>query len=223
MNRPLPFDLAPRPAFGREDLLPGASNAGALAWIERWPDWPAPGLALVGPEGSGKSHLAAIWARRAGAVALAGATLAADPTPALGAARAALVEDVDRFLPGRPLLHLHNLIAERGGSLLLTAREPPARWPVALADLRSRLATYAVATLGAPDDALLAAVLVKLFADRQLRPAPDLVTFLVPRLERSFASLARTVEILDGAALAQRRAITVPLARAALARAGLVD
>ena len=222
MTRPLPFDLAPRPALGREDFLAGTSNAEALAWIERWPAWTGPGLALVGPAGSGKTHLAAIWRARAGAVVVDRAALAADVADALGAARHALLEDADRAVAERPLLHLHNLVVERGGNLLLTAREAPSRWAIALPDLRSRLGALPVATLGPPDDALLAAVLVKLFADRQLRPAPDLVAFLVPRLERSFAALGRAVGVLDEAALAEQRAITVPWARDALTRAGLI-
>src|SRR5262249_20691012 len=133
----------------------------------------------------------------------------------LGRARACVVDDADRA-GAEPLLHLYNLIAERRGGMLLTAREPPARWPSLLPDLRSRLVAAPVVAVEAPDDALLAALMVKLFADRQLAVSEEVVLFLLRHMERSFEAARRLVAELDAAALRDRRGITVPLARAVL-------
>jgi len=167
--------------------------------------------------GSGKTHLAQVFAARSGASVLSPQALAAARLPELlGGARAAIVEDA-AATPEEALLHLYNMLAERGGHLLLTAREPPARWGIALADLRSRLLAAPVAALQPPDDTLLAALLVKLFADRQLAVGAEVLAYLVPRLERSFDAAATIVAALDRAALAAHRSITVPLAREVLA------
>ena len=214
----LVLDLGHRPAFGREDFLVAPSNAAAVAWLDRWPAWPAPALAIYGPGGCGKSHLAQVWRARSDALEIARASLATGGLGGrLGAARAAFVEDADRGVDEEALLHLHNLLAERGGHLLVTAREGPARWTLRLADLRSRLIAAPAVAVAAPDEALIAALLVKLFADRQLQINADLVAYLVARMERSFEAARLLVGALDQAALAAHRRITVPLARAVLA------
>lgn len=226
MTRQLPLELGAEASFAREDLVVGTANAEALAWIDAWPDWPAPGLVVWGPEGSGKSHLAAIWLRRSGGrrVAIDTAIAAVDGavTPSV------LVEDVESGLASGSaaelhLLHAYNLVAQARGSLLLTSRVPPARWPGSLPDLRSRMQALPAVALRAPDDAMLAAVLTKLFADRQLAPGPDVVSFIAPRIERSFARLARVVDAVDRAALAAHRALTVPFVRSVLRADGLID
>jgi chromosomal replication initiation ATPase DnaA len=212
----LPLDLPHRPALEREDFLVAPANELAVQWLDRWPDWSGPALVLAGPAGSGKTHLGHVFARRSGAVLIAPAALArAAPRALAGAARAAIVDDAEGAAE-EPLLHLYNLLAERGGHLLLLARAAPARWGIGLADLRSRLLAAPVVEVAPPDDALLAALLVKLFADRQLRIGAEVVAFLVPRLERSFAAAQRMVAALDQAALAAGRPVTVPLARAVL-------
>jgi len=209
----LPLELRHRPALGRADFLLAPSNAEAVAWLDRWPDWPAPALALYGPAGSGKSHLGHVFATRSGARVLAAATLATEHLPdLLGAAPAAVVDDATAA-PPEPLLHLHNLLAERKGHLLVIARTPPARWAIPLADLRSRLLAAPAVATREPDDALLGALLVKLFADRQLAIGEEVVQYLVPRLERSFAAASAAVAALDRAALVEQRPVTVPLAR----------
>jgi chromosomal replication initiation ATPase DnaA len=215
----LGLDLGHRPALGRTDFLVAPSNAEAVAWLDRWPDWPAPALALWGPAGSGKSHLAHVFAARAGAALLEPASLATERVPSLLAgAPAAVVDDAERAA-AEPLLHLYNLLAERQGHLLIVSRDPPARWPIALADLRSRLVAAPAVAVAAPDEALIGALLVKLFADRQLAVGEEVLAYLSLHLERSFAAVQRAVALLDAAALAEHRRITVPLARRVLARA----
>ncbi|MDD9876292.1 MAG: DNA replication protein [Magnetovibrio sp.] len=219
---PLEFDL--RPAYGGEDFLVSDENREAVLWIDRWPDWPTPVLCVHGPAGCGKTHLAEVFRAKTGARALSHADLAGDPPrdPA-AAAGAWIVEDADAYLAGsdpEPLLHLYNQVAEGGGRLLLTGARPPADWPADLADLRSRLGALTVAAIGAPGDALIAALLVKLFGDRQLRVGADVVDYAVRRMERSFAAARDLVGRLDQAALAERRAITIPLVRRVLERTG---
>jgi DnaA regulatory inactivator Hda len=212
----LPLDLGHRAALGRADFLVAPCNAEAIAWLDRWPDWPAPALALYGPPASGKTHLAQVWQARTGARAIAAEALhTADVPRLLAGANAAVVDDADRAA-AKPLLHLYNVIAERRGHLLVIAREPPARWRLALADLRSRLAAAPAVAVAAPDDALMGALLIKLFADRQLAVGEDVVAYLVLRLERSFAAASAAVAALDAAALAAHRRVTVPLARQVL-------
>lgn len=223
MSEQLPLELGHRPALGRDDFLVSDSNGEAVRWIDIWPDWPAPGLVIAGPQASGKSHLSQVWRARSGAIAVDRAALAEPGAPArLAAHRNVAIDDADQLRDERNLLHLYNLIAEAGGSLLLTAAEPPARWAVTLADLRSRLSALPVVEIRAPDDALIQAVLVKLFADRQLRVDPDLVTYLASRLDRSLVIAANAVDILDRAALSARRALTIPFARETLRGAGLL-
>lgn len=199
--------------FSREDFLEGPSNAAALALVDRWPDWPARAVALVGPEGSGKSHLAAIWAVASGARFVSARALDAASLPAALATGALVVEDAaEGAIDEGALFHLLNLAREEEAYLLLTARTAPSGWTVPLKDLASRLRALPVVSLAPPDDALLRAVLVKLFADRQLRVDESLVEYLVRREERSFAAARKAVEELDRAALRLKRPLTRALA-----------
>jgi chromosomal replication initiation ATPase DnaA len=211
--RQLAFALDHAESYAREDFLGGPSNAAALALVETWPDWPARAAVLVGPAGSGKSHLASIWAAQAGARFLAGRALAEASPPAALATGALVVEDL---APGafdeRALFHLINLAREEEAFLLFTAVTPPAGWPVAIRDLASRLKALPVVTLAAPDDDLLRAVLVKLFADRQLAVDEPLVGYVVTRIERSFAAARAVVAKLDTEAMQLKRPLTRALA-----------
>lgn len=212
----LAFDFPHCPSFADSDFLIAPCNAEAVAWIERWPDWPGPALALVGPAGSGKSHLATIFAARTGAVTIASGELAMlDPLTRLGDRRTAIVDGAGPVLCERAaaegLFHLYNRLAAIKGSLLLTGLVAPSRWHVVLPDLASRLATATVAEIAAPDDALLASILTKLFADRQLRPSTDIVRYVLSRVERSPAALSDLVAEVDRHALALGRAVTVAL------------
>jgi chromosomal replication initiation ATPase DnaA len=211
------FDLPVETRYGRADFLVSDSNRAAFDLIERWPDWPARALVLYGPAGSGKTHLAHLWCERSGAVLVAGDAAVLSEPAALPSAVA--IDNAERA-PERPLLHLYNLCIERGGSLLLTMPAPPAALPIGLADLASRLRALPVAGIAPPDDALLAAVLVKHCADRQLRVAPDVFAYLMPRIERSFAAAASLAARLDKHSLEIGRPITIKLARAVLAETG---
>jgi chromosomal replication initiation ATPase DnaA len=210
---PLPQDW---PALDRAAFLVGTGNAEALAWIDRWPDWPAPAVVLQGPEGSGKSHLAGLWRARAQAGSIEGAALGPAAVPGLIDADQPLLVETADAAPELPLLHLYNGLVERGRTLLLTARLPPARWGIALPDLRSRLSALPVAELRPPGDDLVRAVLAKRFADRQLAVADDVVDYLAKRIERSFAAINRIVAALDAASLAAHRKIALPLAQRVL-------
>lgn len=215
----LVLDLGHRSALGRSDFLVSACNADAAAWIDRWPDWPAPlrGLAIVGPAGCGKTHLGAVWRRASGAVDLAAADLTVDGVPdALGDAVHAAVDDLTALAAPQALLHLYNTVAERGGSVLILSRTAPARIETGLPDLASRLATLPVASVGAPDEALLAGILAKHFADRQIVVREEVVAYLVTRMERSFATADRLAERLDRLALAEGRKVDRALAKRAL-------
>lgn len=211
----LPFD----PALGRADFLVSDSNAAALGRIERWPDWPSRALVLHGPPGSGKSHLALLWRERSAATLIAGDGLPERDPSALAALPAVAVDNADRAAE-EALLHLFNCCHESGASLLIVAGEAPAVWPLALPDLASRLRAAEAVGIGPPDDALLAAILVKHFADRQLRVAPGLVAYLVPRMERSFAAAAALAAQLDRLALSVGGPVGLRLARQALAEFG---
>lgn len=216
----LPLAFGHVPSLAEEDFLPAACNAQALAWIAARGVWPNGAGILWGPEGSGKTHLAHLFARATGGRLIAAADLEEGASrPLLEGAAALAVEDCDRPGPDETaLFHLINQAREMGRPLLLTGRAAPALWPVRLPDLRSRLLAMASASIGAPDDELLAALLVKLFSDRQLRVGEGVATYLMGRMERSFAACAELVERLDRAALAGRRAVTVPLAREVLDR-----
>ncbi len=215
----IPLDLPYRAAMGAADFLVAPCNRDAVAWLDRWPDWPGPALVVHGAEGCGKTHLTDVWRAQSGAAAIERRALTTDTVPALlGQARACLMEDADRGFDEQALLHLYNLLAERSGHLLLTARGPVSRWGVALPDLSSRLTAAMSVAVGAPDDELIAGVLVKHFLDRQIRVDPAVVTYLLGRMERSFAAARRVVAALDKAALAGKKGITVPLAREVLRR-----
>jgi chromosomal replication initiation ATPase DnaA len=211
--RQLAFALPHTESLSRDDFLEGPSNAAALALVDGWPDWPNRIMLLAGPEGSGKSHLASIWAEAAGARSTTAHNLTADAVPGALATGALVVEDLGPSgFDERALFHLLNLAREDEAFVLITARQPPAMIEIELRDLRSRLRAIPVVTLQPPDDELFRALIVKFCADRQLNIDETVVGYLATRLERSFAAARRTVELLDTEALRLGRPVTRALA-----------
>jgi len=213
----LALDLPRRTAFGRSDFMVSQSNVAAVERIDRWPDWTSAVLVLSGPRSCGKTHLAHLWRERASGLVIAGETLREAMLPQLldVMPQQVAIDDADRASE-HALLHLYNFCVEQRGSLLVTAHRSPGSWRVMLGDLRSRLLAAPAVEIGAPDDVLLSAVLVKHFADRQLRVTPDLIAYLLNRIERSFAVAEQIVARLDGAALSNGGPVTIPLARKVL-------
>jgi chromosomal replication initiation ATPase DnaA len=209
----LAFALDHAESFAREDFLSGPSNIAALALIDSWPDWPDRAMALIGPEGSGKSHLASIWAEEAGARSISARLLPQIDLSAAFATGALVVEDLTpNDLDERALFHLLNLAREERAHLLLTARSAPNGWPVSILDLASRLRALPAVVVAPPDDALLRSLIVKLATDRQIPADEALVNYLVTRIERSFAATRAAVLRLDQEAMRQHRPVTRALA-----------
>jgi chromosomal replication initiation ATPase DnaA len=214
MGPQLILDLPVRTALGRSDFFVSPANALALAALDASPSWPQGKMLLTGPAGSGKTHLAHVWAADRGASLHPSDTLPARPIGPL------VVEDIDRIAGDiareTALFHLHNNALAGGAPLLMTSRAAPAALPFALPDLASRLHATAIAALLPPDDALLSAVLVKLFADRQIAVPANLITWLVTRMDRSLSEAGRLVALMDARALATGRPVTRALAAAVL-------
>lgn len=209
----LVFDLAHIPALGSEDFLVSASNERAVKLVDAWPAWPNPIAVLAGPQGSGKTHLANVWRARSGAQAFPASALQEAVEHALGASGPLVIEDIDRGgIDENAAFHLLNLARERRFDVLVTGRRLPGEWVIALPDLRSRLRSAALVTIDEPDEALLGAVLIKLFADRQLDVEPGVIGYLMRRMDRSMAAAQAVVDVLDRAALAERRRVTRALA-----------
>lgn len=205
------FDLPSAEARTRADFFVSPANTLALQTVEAWQDWPGGKLLLIGPEGAGKTHLAHIWAAEAGAVVVQAAALSTVNVGTL-AGRRVVVEDADRIGGAEAaLFHLHNLVTGTG-ALLLTAATPPRDWGLSLPDLASRMQATAIARLNSPDDALLSAVLIKLFADRQIAVPANLIPYLVSRMPRSIGAARALVTVLDARGLALGRPITRQLA-----------
>ncbi|KAB2942260.1 MAG: hypothetical protein K8F92_01935 [Hyphomicrobium sp.] len=219
--RQLVFDLAHRQALGAEDFLVSRSNAAAVEMIDRWPNWPHPASMVAGPQGSGKSHLANVWRLRSAAALLSAGALDDAAVACLSDGGALVVEDLDRGIADeKALFHLLNRARESKLSVLLTSRIPPGEQQFRIPDLRSRLRALPIVEVQPPDEALLKAVLVKLFADRQLNVEPAVIDYLSVRMERSMAAANRVVATVDRLALAKHRKVTRPLAAEALASLG---
>lgn len=216
----LSFDLPAKPALGRGDFFVSPANAVAVSMIELWPNWAGRKLTLSGPAGAGKTHLVHVWAAMSGGRIVCAHSLSDADVPALASGPVA-VEDVPDIaqnpLAQAALFHLHNLVLAEGHSMLLTGIPAPDHWGLSLPDLQSRIQGTQNAALQSPDDALLSAVLSKLFADRQINPPADLIPYLVPRMDRSFACARDLVDLLDRQSLAQRRKLNRALARDLLA------
>ena len=211
--RQLALALPHAESLSRDDFLEGPANEAGLTLVDSWPDWPNRIMLLVGPEGSGKSHLAAIWAEEAGARSTTAHALNAAAVPGALATGALVVEDLKSSdLDERALFHLMNLAREDEAYVLITARAPPSALAVELRDLRSRLRAVPVVSLLPPDDALFRALIVKFCADRQMAVDEAVVSYLTTRIDRSFVAARRAVELLDTEALRLGRPVTRALA-----------
>lgn len=197
----LRLDLERAPSYARADFIVSSSNAAAVAMLDAWPNWPGGKLVLVGPEGSGKTHLAHAWAASVEAL-----TRSADE------ARPMLIEDADRHGSEESLFHLLNR-ADTGDSLLITSRTAPSTWSTSLPDLRSRLNALTVVNIGPADDALLLSVIQKLFSERNIRPRSDLGPYVIRRIERSVAAAREFVLAIDELAAVEKREVNIGLAR----------
>jgi chromosomal replication initiation ATPase DnaA len=211
--RQLAFVLPHAESLTRDNFLEGPANEAGLALIDRWPEWPNRIMLLVGPEGSGKSHLAAIWAEQAGARSISAHALTAAAVPGALATGALVVEDLKSpDVDERALFHLMNLAREEEAFVLITARIPASALQIELRDLRSRLRAVPTVSLLAPDDQLFRALIVKFCADRQLAIDETVVSYLATRIERSYAAVRQAVELLDTEALRLGRPVTRALA-----------
>ncbi|KIN64364.1 Chromosomal replication initiator, DnaA [Sulfitobacter noctilucicola] len=219
MPQQLGFDLPSRTALDRDAFFVAPCNAVALGMIETWPNWPGGKLILTGPQGAGKTHLTHVWAQTSGATIISAADLVGGMVPELAQNHVA-VEDVPDIAGNvdaqNTLFHLHNLLLAEGRNLLLTGTKAVTDWSITLPDLDSRLRGTTAAAVDAPDDTLLSALLVKLLGDRQLAPKPEVISYLLDRMDRSFAAAIDLVERLDAASLAQQKPITRPFAAAVL-------
>ena len=218
----LALDLPLAPGQGRDDLVVGPANRSAVTWLDAWPEWPSRIAVLAGPVGCGKTHLAKLWAERAGARFIRPETEPLEPPPEQ--ATAIVVENmVQGAFSETWLFHLFNAVRQQDGYLLLTSRRWPGDWGIALPDLQSRLRTAHLMEVSEPDDMLLRGVLSKLFADRQLVVAPAVIDYLALRMERSLGAAQKVVDTLDTLSISRKNAVTRPLAADALRKLGWKD
>lgn len=214
----IPFDLGHRTAWGRDDFLVSPSNQDAVAWLDLWPEWPAPALIMYGPVASGKSHLGAVWCEQSRAACIDIKSLSPHTVADIALQCEHLIlDDADSIIGNlereKGLFHLYNIFKEERRSFLMILEEPPVRRTFALPDLASRLRAAPAVSIREPDDQLLMALLVKLFSDRQIRVGTDVIHYIVPRIERSFESVQKLVVASDSKALIEKRAISIPLVR----------
>ncbi len=212
----LTLDFGHRTALSSEDFLVADCNREAINWIDKWPNWPTPVVVIYGPAGSGKSHLATVFSTYSGAMKI---SVNEFERTASNVVCDLIIEDVDGILSAdqeEPLLHIYNAAKEASHRILMTATTPPARWGIALPDLRSRMNAAISVEIGLPTDALIAALLVKVFADRQLQVSSNVITYAASRMERSFLAVQKIVENADSMALASKKKITVNLMKQVL-------
>ena len=213
----LVLELPLREALDREDFFISSSNEKAVQMIDLWPDWPHHVLVLVGPSGSGKSHLAKVWQGMSGAEIISAKDFTEKRLQKLGVSNGLIVEDVDKGRIDETILfHLFNVVKENGLNLLLTARSMPGDWDIKLPDLRSRWRSIPVVTIDPPDDTLLKATLVKHFADRQLDVSPEVINFIALNIDRAMSVARQSVDAIDSYALATGHRITRRLAKKVL-------
>jgi chromosomal replication initiation ATPase DnaA len=214
----IPLDLGHRTALARNDFLVAPNNQDAVAWIDLWPEWPAPCLILYGPVASGKTHLGAVWAEQSSAICMKASAINEDVIRDIAEMNHhVIIEDADSLIGNlvgeKGLFHLYNIFKEEKRSVLITLQEPPVRRTFALPDLASRLRAAPSVAIREPDEQLITALLVKLFSDRQIRIGADVLNYILPRIERSFEAVRDLVEQADNKAMIEKRNISIPLIR----------
>lgn len=217
----IPLDLGHRNALGRDDFMVAGNNQDAVAWMDLWPEWPAPCLVLYGPIASGKTHLGAVWAERTEAICVRASDINENMIRDIAEMKHhVIIEDADHLIGNlsgeKGLFHLYNIFKEEKRSFLLTLREPPVRRSFALPDLASRMRAAPSVAIREPDEDLIAALLVKHFNDRQLRVGVDVLNYILPRIERSFEAVSDLVARADKMAMIEKRKISIPLMRVIL-------
>jgi len=218
MKKQFSLNLGYRTALDRDDFFVWQGNSEAVTWIDRWPDWPVPCCIIFGPHGCGKSHLVQVFAEQTkGVVLSADEIIGGDAMHIAIAAPAVAIDDADvtQHLEVK-LLHLFNALMELGHCLLLTAQSAPSRWNLSLPDLRSRLCAAPSIRIAPPNDSMMDAVLVKLFADRQLSVSPEAITYIVRHIDRTFEAARNVVEASDRVALEKKGRVTVPLLKSVI-------
>ncbi len=214
-----------RESLGREDFLVARCNAEAVALIDSWPNWPYFGICIYGPEGCGKTHLANVFATNV-------ARLTEHPykVPSIRAEQISLplirknfeehkcliIENLENLSDQESLFHIYNLFRDEGGNILFTANTAPARLPITLPDLRSRLNILPAIEIKTPDNDLLSALLIKLFDDRQITPSPEVINYMLNNMQRSFSYARRLVEEIDNISLERKHAITISIVKEAI-------
>ena len=214
----IPLNLGNRTALGRNDFLVAANNHDAVAWIDLWPEWPAPCLILYGPIASGKTHLGAVWSERSSAICVKASDINEDfIRDVADMNHHIIIEDADNLIGDitgeKGLFHLYNIFKEEQRSMLITLNEPPVRRAFALPDLASRLRAAPSVAIREPDEELVQALLVKLFNDRQIRISQEALQYILPRIVRSFEAVRDLVERADERAMIEKRGLTIPLLR----------
>ena len=221
----IPFDLGHREAFEREDLWVSQSNAAAIAWLDKYPDWNAPALVVYGPPASGKTHLCHVWQKQTGALEVTPETLG-DLRGINDFPQASIIDDAEQYIGNSEqetnLFHAYNAAKEAGAHILLTAARAPKEWDIQLPDLKSRLLAAPAVAISPPDSQLMDIVLAKLFSDRQLFVPQEVITFITARIERSFAALRVVAAEVDKKALSEKRPVTIPLAKEILTAQGVL-
>ena len=216
----LPFEFEHRPSLSGDDFLVAPCNQVAVAWLDKWPDWSSPFLIIYGPPGCGKSHLSHVFMAKSGAMALTSALIEdAGLANIISSAQNFVVDDGDQDFDEEALFHIYNDLASRDGHMLITSTVSPVEWPIKLADLASRVKAAPAAEIRQPEDDLIKAVMVKLFSDRQGRVESGVIDYVSKRMERSLDAARQFVEAADKAALVEKKAITLAIARRVLAEA----
>ena len=213
ISKQLILDLRTLPSMGRKDYYVSKSNEDAVAWIDKWPGWPAFGLVVVGPSGAGKTHLASVLKHFSNGILVKNSDIGEKNILELSSNNCLILEDIDVNLSEANLLHLFNFLLENNSKIMITSKIPIKKLSIKLADLKSRLLSLSQVNLGLPDDTLLSRVIIKQFSDKGVKIDMEVVNYLLRRMDRSFLSANGLVAKIDFASIQSSRKITIPFVR----------